>query len=258
MEVETYLKRIDIDEIKHLDLETLQTLQYQHMTHVPFENLDVIRNIPIELDVDAFYEKVVHHHRGGFCYELNGLYFTLLQKLGFDCELVSATIHRPDGTWARKGSHACTIVSMDGKAYLTDVGFGDSSMGPVPFSGEIHRDVSGSYYLHKADDKLYDLRRKRGDNTDWRTVLRIDITPMRLEDFTDACTFNQTSPGSPFTQKDLATIATPVGRITLSGDSLTTTSNGDKHETTIRANEKKDVLEQYFQIRDVSTGTSSF
>jgi len=182
----------------------------------------------------------------------------LLQRLGFDCELVSATIHRPDGTWARKGSHACTIVSLKDESYLTDVGFGDSSMGPVPFSGDVHKDVSGLYCLHNVDDKLYDLRRKRDDNTDWRTVLRIDTTAMRLEDFIDACIFNQTSPDSPFTHKDLATIATPAGRITLSGDTLITTRNGNKHESTISADEKKDVLEQYFQIRNVSTGTSPF
>lgn len=250
MDINAYLQRMGIDHVGNINLEELERLQYHHMIHIPFENLDVMHGVPIELDIGAFYKKVVENHRGGFCYELNGLFYKLLQHLGYQCQLVSATINRPDGTWARTGSHACTIVTLNGSAYLVDVGFGDSSRGPVPLTGEIHQDVSGIYRMKKVDTNIYDMERKRSKDGEWDIVIRIDMTPMNLTEFASACVFNQTSPDSPFTQKEIVTIATIDGRITLSGDTLTiTTRNGEKHQEAVNGDtEKTAVLKKYFQI----------
>src|SRR5690625_4506003 len=100
--LDDYLQRIGITRngLSPDKFEALKQLQLHHLLHVPFENLDVIRGIPIILDVRAFYEKVVTNHRGGYCYELNGLFNWLLQQLGYDCYLVAATVLRPDGTFA--------------------------------------------------------------------------------------------------------------------------------------------------------------
>lgn len=43
------------------------------MASVPFENLDIMNKIEIQLDKDYLWEKVVCRRRGGICYELNGL-----------------------------------------------------------------------------------------------------------------------------------------------------------------------------------------
>lgn len=252
MDVTPYLKRIGLEQADDAHFETLKKLQYQHMLRVPFENLDGMRGIPIVLDVDAFYEKIVEHHRGGYCYENNGLYNRLLRELGFTCQLVSGTIHRGDGTWARTASHACTVVTLDGKDYLTDVGFGDSARGPLALTGEVHQDVSGAYRMNKVAENTYDVERMNHDDTDWRVILRIDITPMKLTDFKEANDFNQTSPHSPFMQKDMATIATVPGRRTLSGNKLTITENGTKQEHELSDTEKKNVLEKDFYITNVS------
>lgn len=253
MDINAYLRRMGIEHVGNIRLETLRKLQYYHMTHIPFENLDVMRGVPIVLDIDSFYQKIVKRQRGGYCYENNGLFHALLNALGFQCRLVSGTIYRPDGTWARRGSHACTVVTLDGKEYLTDVGFGDSARGPLPLTGEVHQDVSGFYCMKKVEEGIYDIERMQADENDWNTIIRIDTTPMKLADFADANEFNQTSDKSPFTQKDIVTIATTNGRVTLSGQKLTTTEKGEKHETTISETEKKDVLERYFQITGVTT-----
>src|SRR5690606_35043291 len=52
----------------------LAELQALHLEHVPFENLDIHLGVPITLDRDALFHKVVRRRRGGFCYELNGLF----------------------------------------------------------------------------------------------------------------------------------------------------------------------------------------
>lgn len=248
MDLNLYLQRIHVDEVKDHSLEELTKLQNQHMLHVPFENLDVMHHVPISLDVEAYYKKIVCNYRGGFCYELNGLFNWLLQKLGFQSQLVSATVNRPDGTWARAGSHACMIVELD-HLYLVDVGFGDSARAPLPLTGEIREDVSGAYRVQKVSGQTYDVEWKQVGDHNWNTLNRVDMKPMELKGFEAACHFNQTSPDSPFTQKEMVTIATPRGRVTFSGDTLTISRNGNKQRFSVNEAEKPSILRKHFHIR---------
>ncbi len=76
MDTEKYLNRIKYSEPLEPNLDTLKKLQKSHLLNVPFENLDIHNGIPIELSVDRIYEKIVNQNRGGFCYELNGLFWS--------------------------------------------------------------------------------------------------------------------------------------------------------------------------------------
>lgn len=247
MKVNPYLQRIGAGNPKQINLQTLSLLQLQHMLNIPFENLDVIQHVPIPLDVEAYYRKVVLNQRGGFCYELNGLFNWLLQNVGFNSRIVSGTINRSDGSWAKTGSHACIIVELE-QLYLVDVGFGDSARIPLPLTEEIREDTSGSYRVVTVEEGIYDLQRQK-EQEEWNTLYRIDLAPRKLADFEEACHFNQTSPESHFTQKEIVTIAILDGRITLSGNSLTITRHGEKQQMTISDSEKMSVLEKYFYIR---------
>ncbi|MFC7747174.1 arylamine N-acetyltransferase family protein [Lentibacillus kimchii] len=235
-----------MDRVKEVNLETLSELQLQHMLHVPFENLDVMHQVPIPLDVETYYKKIVLNKRGGFCYELNGLFNWLLQTLGFNSCFISATVSRPDGSWAKEGSHAAQIVEFD-QPYLVDVGFGDSARKPIPLTGEPCEDVSGVYRAVKVRENIFDLQRKKNEHK-WDTLFRFDTTPKELADFEEACYFNQTSPKSHFTQKDIVSLATIEGRMTLSGNAFIITRHGEKQETTVSDSEKTTVLEKYFNI----------
>src|SRR5690625_2919330 len=95
MKINNYLHRIGLTNVKENNLETLKLLQMNHLLHVPFENLDVIHHVPIPLNIETYYKKIVTNHRGGFCYELNGLFNWLLQQLQYNCYLVAATVLRP-------------------------------------------------------------------------------------------------------------------------------------------------------------------
>ena len=73
-----YLSRINIEAAEEPSYTFLEKLQHHHLANVPFENLDIIRGKKIILDEKLIYEKVVVRSRGGFCYELNGLFCWLL------------------------------------------------------------------------------------------------------------------------------------------------------------------------------------
>ncbi|GKS11198.1 acetyltransferase [Paenibacillus chitinolyticus] len=243
MNVEAYLKRMDTSRPVKPDLAALKELQLRHMLHVPFENLDVIRQVPITLDIASFYEKVIGRRRGGFCYELNGLFSTLLKELGFTVRLIAATVAKPDGTWGMPESHATILAELD-RSYLVDVGFGDSARSPVPLDGTPAEDVSGVYRAGKvpeADGLLYDLQRA-GEDGDWSALYRFSAAPRSLESFAEACTFNQTSPESHFTQKLLATKATVTGRVTISGDQLIETDGDVKSRQPLAPEELEKTL----------------
>lgn len=248
MNTSRYLQRIGINHMPQpINLATLKELHKQHMLHVPFENLDVIRQVPILLDANTYYEKIVTNQRGGFCYELNGLFSWLLKSLGFHNHLIAATVHRSDGSWTKEGNHATQIVNLD-QPYLVDVGFGDSFRQPLPLTGETREDISGVYRVIAEGNGRFNLQEKDEAHA-WKTSYHFDMQPKQLTDFAKGCHFNQTSPKSNFTKKDVVTIATEDGRVTLSDHSLTITRHGNKQKIDILPEDKSSVLQKYFNIR---------
>ncbi|MGH9603726.1 MAG: arylamine N-acetyltransferase family protein, partial [Terriglobales bacterium] len=82
MDTSAYLARIGSLPPLSPDPQSLSQLQLAHLMAVPFENLDVHLGREISLDEELFFDKVVRRRRGGFCYELNGLFAALLRQLG--------------------------------------------------------------------------------------------------------------------------------------------------------------------------------
>src|SRR6188474_3432296 len=101
MDIAAYLERIDYRGPLDPTAETLRRLQVAHLRAVPFENLSIHAGEPITLEDGALFEKIVERRRGGFCYEVNGLFAALLRGLGFEVSMLAAGVaknSRSDGT----------------------------------------------------------------------------------------------------------------------------------------------------------------
>jgi len=244
--MEKYLKRIRTSHDTNCSLQNLEVLQSLHMQHIPFENLDVIRKVPIYLNLVTIYNKLIIQNRGGYCYELNGLFHWLLTELGYQASLVSATVQRMSGEWAKTDTHAAIIVQLD-KPYLVDVGFGDSTVLPISLSGSERTDVSGTYKIEKQQNEFYDLIQKRNDAE--RILYRFSTQPKNLIDFHEGCVFNQVAKESSFTHTDIVTVATPLGRKTISDSQLIITENGIQKKKNLSSNEKNLILHNTFGIQ---------
>lgn len=244
MNVKAYLNRLSIEGTSKPTLDFLQILQNNHMEAIPFENLDVTRNVEILLDTNRFYDKIIQNHRGGFCYELNGLFQQLLNNLGYYSYFIACTVKRPIG-WAKENTHAALIVELD-QPYLVDVGFGDSVRQPLPLSGEERTDVSGTYRVFETEENLFILQRL--EDHEWKALYRFLNNAKDLLDFAEGCLYNQTSPDSTFTHGDIVTIATKTGRISLSGQTVTETKNGLKEKYDLTEEEKDNFLKGTFKI----------
>lgn len=218
-------------------LATLRGLHLAHLRTVPFENLDIIAGRPISLRSADLFTKIVRHRRGGFCYELNGLFAILLRQLGFKVTLLAATFPRPPGQVAPELDHLALLVETpQGKGrWLADVGAGrGSSATPLPWltAREYHDPVTGAWFrLEPEGDGLRLQRRDPAMAPDeWERQYLLRLRPRRLEEFTAGVRHQLTSPDSPFTKGLLCSMLTPTGRVTLSERRLITTSQGRRHE----------------------------
>jgi N-hydroxyarylamine O-acetyltransferase len=247
MNVEAYLRRIAYDGPREPSASVLRDLHRQHLYTVPFENLDIALGIPIHLHLDELFDKIVKRKRGGFCYELNGLFCELLKQLGFRVDMLSARVHRADGSFSREFDHMLLQVMLE-ESWVADVGFGDSSPDPVPMrSAHAHSDEARQFSVVAATGAL-DLVRRQSDGS-YVPDYCFTLTPRRLRDFAEMCQFHQTSPESHFTQNRICTKALPNGRITISGMRLIETRNGVRNESALRGQQAlRECLSRQFGI----------
>src|SRR6185312_10037026 len=126
METAKYLERINYTGNIEPTIELLKDLQRRHLLSIPFENLDIHYNVPIELNLRNIFEKLVVRKRGGFCYELNGIFCELLTSMGFSVKMISARVFdQKQQIFTPEFDHLAIIAKIDSKEYLADVGFGE-------------------------------------------------------------------------------------------------------------------------------------
>ncbi len=241
IEVGAYLERIAYEGAVEPSPETLRALHRSHLYTVPFENLDIHLGRPIVLDETALYRKVVSERRGGFCYELNGLFAALLRALGYGVTLLEAGARMGDGGgFGPPFDHLVLAVRCPGEQeagpeavggrWLADVGFGESFLDPLRFAvGRVHEQDNGAYRID-ADQGDYVLRRRAEQDGPWDAEHQFRDVPRELADFEGMCRYHQSSPDSPFTQRRVCSLATPDGRVTLRDTRLIVNSQGRRSE----------------------------
>jgi len=233
-----YLSRIGVESHKvRPDVETLKLLQRQNLLHVPFENLDIHWKRPIVLDTDSFYKKIVKGGRGGFCYELNGLFNELLIAVGFHTHLVSGRVYDIEDNPGPEFDHMAIVVLIGGEEYLADVGFGDFIADPLkidPSSEQVDRE--GVFIVRLTEHGAFEVEKKAGDG--WKPECLFGRNAHKLDEFALMCEFHQYSPDSHFTKGKVCSILTETGRKTLTDKKFVVRTNGEKKEEVIGTEEQ--------------------
>lgn len=231
MDIQRYLERINYRGSLFPSVETLQELHLAHLFTVPFENLSVYHKEPIVLEDGALFNKIVERRRGGFCYELNGLFAALLRGLGFKVDMLSAGVARPNGGYGPEFDHMMLMVTLD-ERWLVDVGFGDGFRLPLRLDERgMQRQYERAYQLLPDGEKFILIEQKEGRQ------YRFSLQPYHFPDYAQMCHYHQTSPDSSFTQARLCSLTRPDGRITLYNMRLSTTSLSDGRQEWDVANE---------------------
>jgi N-hydroxyarylamine O-acetyltransferase len=210
-ELLAYMTRIGFDADATVSIETMSGLIFRHLCAIPYENIDPLCGIPVSLDTNSLYEKMVSRGRGGYCFEHNLLFAAVLRSLGFDVEVLSAQprIATPRDQPAPT-VHATLLVRMDGERWLVEVGgAGLTPTGPIRWIADIEQETP------------HDIRRVVEEHGRWfhqvlfegvwKDVMEFSGVQMCLPDCEIANFYTSQHPDSPFRMKALCSLALPDG-----------------------------------------------
>ncbi|MEM9200743.1 MAG: arylamine N-acetyltransferase [Actinomycetota bacterium] len=137
--LDDYLHRIGVDTDVGADLSSLRLLHRRHSIEIPYENIDVQLGVPVGLDQDQIFDKLVRRRRGGWCYEHNGLFGWALEEIGFDVtRMVGGVVGEQANDLGHHGNHLVLRVDLDGERLLADVGLGAAMIEPIPLAEGDH------------------------------------------------------------------------------------------------------------------------
>ena len=247
MNTQLYLKRIHYPGELTPTLEVLSLLQQAHLMSVPFENLAIHYNITI--DLAHSYDKIVVENKGGFCYELNGLFYQLLTTLDFNVQMISARVFAHDG-YGPEFDHMAILATIDNEKYLVDVGFGEFAFHPLPLKVNLElQDPRGLFKMEVTEENEWVVKKKNADG-DFIPEYVFSEKERQIEEFLPMCHYHQTSKESHFTQKLICSLPTTEGRITLTGNKFKITTHHTVSEKMLTTqSEVQQILQTYFNIK---------
>ena len=194
-----YLQRLGYDAPPPPTLQTLQDLQLRHVCTFAFESLSTLLHLPVPIDLPSVEQKVLLDGRGGYCYELNQMFLTLLQELGFDARGITGRVVMggpADAHTAR--THRLSLVTLDGARYITDVGFGGMvPSSPLLLDSEAVQPTAHEPYRLTFDGQgSYTLWAQVAE--EWRGLYVFDLQVQADIDYTIGNWYVSTHPESPF------------------------------------------------------------
>lgn len=91
--VPAYLQRTGLSASITASEDGLVQIHRTQAYSIPFENFDIQLGRDIDLSPQALFEKMVFRQRGGYCFELNGLFLLALRQFGFETRPLLARVH---------------------------------------------------------------------------------------------------------------------------------------------------------------------
>lgn len=215
--IKQYFERIGLayNEAEPKTGELLSKIQYAHVTHVPYENIDILNSIPISLDTDRLFEKIVLRRRGGYCFELNGLFGRLLRELGFEVHDYMGRFLRGETEIPMRRHRILLVTTEDQQTFLCDVGVGSiAARLPIPFVfGETFTQFGEQYRLRKDD--FYGTVLEELYKGEWRDVFGFTAEPQLDIDYVMPSFYCEKHPDSIFNKGFMISLKTETGRITM-------------------------------------------
>lgn len=252
-QLEQYLDRIHYGSSIALNEQTLQDLQVAHLTHIPYENLDILKGTPLSLEPEALFHKIIANKRGGYCFELNGLYSNLLKSLGFR---VTNYLGRfiIGSTSIQMRRHRILKVETNDGVFICDVGVrSESNRIPLHFiEGKVQSDSISEYKLVRDEFFGWILcRRELGKH--WKQIYGFTEEPQLDLDFVMPSFFCEKHPDSEHNKFRKISIFTATNQIGLVDDELQVYQNAriDQRKRLQNEEEIHEILRTIFGIENI-------
>lgn len=246
-----YLQRLGFDTPPPPTLEALRQLQLRHTGVFPFENINTLAGLPVLVDLPSIEQKLLHEGRGGYCYELNGMFFALLQMLGFEVRGITGRVvmGQPEGAWTAR-THRLNLVMLEGERYITDVGFGGMvPTAPLLLDTEDEQATAHEPYRIERHADGYTLFAKVAN--EWRAMYIFDLYRQEEIDYTVGNWYVSTYPQSSFARQLMVARTGEGWRRTLNNSSFAIHRIGQESERReiTGLDELVEVLNREFSIR---------
>ncbi|XP_066090529.1 arylamine N-acetyltransferase 1-like [Saccopteryx bilineata] len=239
MDIEAYFERIGYKKSRNkLDLETLTDILQHQIWAIPFENLNIHCGEPMELGLEAIFDQIVRRNRGGWCLQVNQLLYWALTTIGFETTMLGGYVYIPPASqYSSAMCHLLLQVTIDGRNYIADAGFGSSYQMWQPLeliSGKDQPQVpcifrlteeTGIWYLDQIRREQY-IPNQEFLNSDlleknkYRKIYSFTLEPRTIEDFESVNEHLQMSAASVFISNSFCSLQTRDGVHCLVGFSL--------------------------------------
>ncbi len=244
-QLETYLARIGIERPISLDLQSLSRLHRAHLMTFTWEALDAFMEWPSSITPTFAFAKMVEGRRGGWCYEMNGLFGAALDALGFRVARLCGGVDREKLGDIAIGNHLTLRVDLE-RPYLAEVGVADAIVEPVPLAVGPISQRGFDFSIMPTDDgwlrfnnHVHGIARSfdfRADHSDEAAMAATHAWLMR-------------DPGSPFTNALAVLRHTTDGYVALQNDRLRSVTPNSVRELRITsADHLADTFETFFNL----------
>lgn len=222
IDLDSYFARIGYAGTREPTLQTLQALHLLHPAAIPFEAIDVLLGRGVDLSPDAVDDKLIRRRRGGYCFEHNSLFKRVLTSLGFQVEGLAARVawmaqpHEPP----QHRAHMALRVTVDGKPWLADVGFGAAVLtGPIRMDTEEPQATPHEKYrlIRSGRELLLETELEAA----WTPVYRFSLEPQLDSDYELPNWYTSTHPSSRFRNILIVARSTSQARAALLDNRLT-------------------------------------
>jgi len=260
-DLDAYFARIGYGGPATPNLETLAAVQAAQVAAIPFENLNPLMGLPVNLDPESLQAKLVKSRRGGYCFELNGLFKAALKAMDFQVTGLAGRVRWMAAADAPLGgrSHMLLKVDLAEGPYLADAGFGAHLLdAPLKLQADIEQSTPWARYrLTDAGDALT-LYVRMAD--EWRSVYLFNLEPQLAADYETYSWFTATHPRSLFVNYLIAERLTETARYNLVNTRIVERGrDGSAVERTVSsAAELGEVLDAVFNIEPPDSADAVF
>jgi N-hydroxyarylamine O-acetyltransferase len=196
MRLHDYLRRVGIPPPLERNSETLRRLHFAHRKTFLFENLSIQTGSGISLALPDLERKFLDDGRGGYCFEHNTLFASVLGELGIASTTLLGRVRRGPRE-QRTRTHMVLRVPIDDDVWMADVGFGALGLlEPLPLRQGASSDQGGLTYTLRREHALWVLSMR--DRTSTMDLYEFTEEPQTPWDVEVANHFTSTHRDSPF------------------------------------------------------------
>lgn len=219
-QIRAYLDRMDYRNGMEPTFEHLAAMHRQHLLYIPYENLDLMNGVPLDLNAGALFQKIILNKRGGYCFELQGLFYCLLKSLGYSIsQYAGRFMDEPGDIQMRR--HRILVVELDGKRLVCDVGVrSESPRCPLELAEQLVQTDGISEYRYQKDPFFGWVLSQRERGKNWKTLLGFTEEIQLDTDFVMPSFYCEKHPDSTFNKFMKVSIFNAESNLTIVGNTF--------------------------------------